>query len=214
MIRVSDILTQKFTEIKSRLPAAIKSFDTSSSFQEYLSDSLETTTDASPSVAASSEEKSSDNVTRAKAALQSSTGYVPSDKNKLMDLINSNLKAASDKYGIDFNLLKAVTKLESGFNPYAISSAGAQGLMQLMPGTAEGLGVTDPFDIGQNIDGGARYLKNQLVNFGGNTELALAAYNAGPYSVKKYNGIPPYKQTQNYVRNVMYYYRQYNESGI
>jgi soluble lytic murein transglycosylase-like protein len=110
--------------------------------------------------------------------------------------------AASRKYGVPAALLSAVARQESGYDPRAVSPAGAQGLMQLMPGTAKGLGVTDPFDPVQAVDGAARMLRDLTRRFG-TTELALAAYNAGPGAVLKYDGIPPYPETQRYVRNVM-----------
>jgi hypothetical protein len=110
--------------------------------------------------------------------------------------------AASAKYGVDAKLLAAVARQESGFNPRAVSGAGAQGLMQLMPGTARGLGVTNPFDPAQAIDGAARLLKGLQQEFG-RTDLALAAYNAGPGAVHRYGGIPPYPETQHYVRSIM-----------
>lgn len=119
----------------------------------------------------------------------------------------TNLDAAFEKaaeaYGVPVNLLKAVAKAESGFDPDAVSSAGAQGIMQLMPGTARSLGVSDSFDAEQNIMGGAKYLSQLLRQFNGDTTLAIAAYNAGPGSVTKYGGVPPYAETQNYVQKVL-----------
>jgi hypothetical protein len=110
--------------------------------------------------------------------------------------------SAAHKYGVSAALLSAVAKQESGYDPSAVSPAGAQGLMQLMPATAKSLGVTDPLDPAQSIDGAARMLRDLTRRFG-STELALAAYNAGPGAVLKYDGIPPYPETQRYVRNVM-----------
>ncbi len=151
------------------------------------------------------------NVLKARLALSNSTAYIPSDKTELMNLINSSIDSASTKYGIDKDLIRAVMKQESSFNPTAISSSGAQGLMQLMPDTADLLNVRDPFNISQNINGGVQYLKEQLTKFDGNISLALAAYNAGPNSVEKYGGIPPYAETQNYVQKVIEYYNQYKQ---
>lgn len=110
--------------------------------------------------------------------------------------------AAAERHGVDPELYLKLIRQESGFKPRIVSSAGAMGLAQLMPGTAEYLGVTDPFDVEQNLDGGARYLREQLDTFG-DPALALAAYNAGPGNVQKYGGIPPFEETQNYVRSIL-----------
>jgi soluble lytic murein transglycosylase-like protein len=110
--------------------------------------------------------------------------------------------AAGARYGVSPKLLAAVAKQESGYRADAVSPAGARGLMQLMPGTAKGLGVSNPLDPSQAVDGAARMLRDLKHRFG-STELALAAYNAGPGAVMKYNGIPPYSETQHYVRNIM-----------
>ena len=125
------------------------------------------------------------------------------NKRATRDEIISMIDDTSAKYGVDAKLIKALVKQESGFNPTAKSKAGALGLMQLMPSTAKGLGVKDPLDAKQNIEGGVKYVKSLLNRFDGNIILALAAYNAGPNAVKKYDRIPPYKETQNYVKSVL-----------
>ncbi len=119
--------------------------------------------------------------------------------------LDSIFKKASEIYNVPENLIKAVAKAESNFKPEAVSSSGAQGVMQLMPATAEYLGVTDSFDAEQNIMGGTKYLKELLDKYEGDTKLALAAYNAGMGNVAKYGGIPPFTETQNYVVKVMNY---------
>jgi soluble lytic murein transglycosylase-like protein len=122
---------------------------------------------------------------------------------------DAQITAAATKYGIDPALLKGLIRQESNFNAAARSSAGAQGLTQLMPGTASSLGVTDASDPAQAIDGGAKYLEQQLDRFGGDVTKALAAYNAGPGAVAKYGGVPPYAETQNYVQKVLGYAAEY-----
>lgn len=123
--------------------------------------------------------------------------------------INELIDTYSSKNGLDADFVRAVVKQESGFNPNAKSKCGAMGLMQLMPSTAKGLGVTNALDAEQNIYGGTKYLKGLLDRFGNNKELALAAYNAGPNAVKKYGGIPPYAETQRYVKNIISMYDRY-----
>ena len=103
------------------------------------------------------------------------------------------------------DLLKSIAKAESNFNPTAVSHAGAVGIMQLMPTTAQSLGVTNSYDARQNIMGGAKYISSLLSKYNGDTSLALAAYNAGSGNVAKYGGIPPFAETQNYVKKVMAY---------
>lgn len=127
-----------------------------------------------------------------------------------MPLADQNLstliEAASRKYKVDPKLVAAVAEVESNGNQNAVSSAGAIGVMQLMPDTAASLGV-DPYNKQQNVEGGAKYLRQMLDTFGGDTRKAVAAYNAGPGAVKDYGGVPPYKETQNYVSKVLDIYR-------
>jgi soluble lytic murein transglycosylase-like protein len=123
------------------------------------------------------------------------------------------INAAAQKHGLDPALLKALIRQESDFDPNAKSPAGAAGLTQLMPGTAAALGVTNPLDPAQAIEGGAKYLAQQLKAFDGDVRKALAAYNAGPGAVQRYGGIPPYAETQNYVRSVMDFADEYRRQS-
>jgi soluble lytic murein transglycosylase-like protein len=128
--------------------------------------------------------------------------------------IIASIEQAATRFGLPAALIQAVVKAESNYQVRAQSPAGAQGLMQLMPATARELGVTDPFDIDQNIRGGARYLRNMLDQFDGNVHLALSAYNAGPGTVAKYAGNVPYVETQTYVQRVLHYAEQFSSPEV
>jgi soluble lytic murein transglycosylase-like protein len=121
------------------------------------------------------------------------------------------IEQAGRRHGVDAALIQAIIMAESSYNPRAVSNRGAAGLMQLMPATADSLGVKDRFDPEHNINGGVRYFKHLLVRFDGDTRLALAAYNAGARKVRQYNGIPPYKATRSYISRVFRYYERYKD---
>jgi len=117
--------------------------------------------------------------------------------------VGESIVRVAERYHLNEALLAAVAQAESAFNPRAVSADGAMGIMQLMPGTARRLGVLDPFDLEANLDAGARYLREQLDQFGGDVALALAAYNAGPGAVLRYGGMPPYPETRRFVARVL-----------
>jgi soluble lytic murein transglycosylase-like protein len=187
---VSDVLA-RIAQLQNRLavgqpaPASTGTTQTSAEFASTLQSAVAANrTGAAPAAGAT------DAVTAATA--RGSVSGVP-----YADLFN----AAGAKYGVSPKLLAAVAKVESGYNPQAVSKAGARGLMQIMPGTAAGLGVANAFDPAQAVDGAAKLLSANLKEFG-SLDLALAAYNAGGGAVKKHGGIPPYKETQAYVPKV------------
>lgn len=142
-------------------------------------------------------------VTKVNANIYSAQAETGAEKTSTREQIKNIVFRAAKKHGVDEKLVNALIKQESGFNPNAKSKVGAMGLMQLMPATAKGLGVTNPMDPEQNVEGGVKYLKSMLNKYNGNVILALAAYNAGPGAVDKYDGVPPYKETQNYVKSIL-----------
>jgi len=127
---------------------------------------------------------------------------IPSRKGLTAEQLDAIIDEAAAKHGVDSNLVRAVIKVESNFNPRAVSRKGAMGLMQLMPATARGLKVSNPFDAQQNVDGGVRHLKSLLEDFNGDVTKSVAAYNAGAGAVTRNHGVPPYAETQAYVRRV------------
>ena len=155
-MKVSDIFREKLASIQSRLPVKISGNQETDSFETMLQNQI---------------------ASIAENTYKSSSKYYP--PSSTMQDIQNAIAAASEKYNLNPKLISAVIKAESGFNPYARSRAGAEGLMQLMPSTAKALGVTDTMDIYQNIDGGSKYLREKLDQFNGNLRLALAAYTQG-----------------------------------
>lgn len=227
---ISDLFQQKLDEIQSRVPVKIKGSSNSIPFEQYLNSAISSAdpssvSSSSASAAASAlysstladgttggTAKITDTLQRALTSLSANKYNTIADKVKINELIEKSISTSSQKYHVNADLIRAVIRQESNYNPYAVSSAGAQGLMQLMPDTADSLGVENPWDISENIDGGTRYLRDQLVAFDGNLELALAAYNAGPGSIQKYGGIPPYTETRLYVKKVLDNYNKYSNN--
>ncbi|WML43393.1 lytic transglycosylase domain-containing protein [Neobacillus sp. PS3-40] len=180
-------------ELKAVQTFSTTSTDNSSIFQDLLSE-LMSNSNVSQTL---SNNVSSPLTSIAKTSLPP-ISLLKTDSSNLDNIINK----ASQAYDIPAKLIKSVIKHESNFNPNAVSNAGASGLMQLMPETARSLGAENPLDPEQNILAGSKYLKQMLDKYDNNINLALAAYNAGPGNVDKYGGIPPFKETQNYVRNI------------
>ena len=128
--------------------------------------------------------------------------------NSLADSLSSYINRICRKYSVDPGLVKKIIKVESGWNPYAVSKKGALGLMQLMPETLKQFGVINPFDPYENIKAGVRYLRYLIDRFEGDLRLALAAYNAGPTTVDRYSGVPPYNETKQYIKTILYKYNK------
>ncbi len=186
----NNLVQQKLAEVKRSLPS-------------YVAERMNTNDNA---VKESNRTVSTGNNTASNdfaSVLNIETSNINSGSIKSPAEYESIINDVSKKYNISTKVINAVIKAESSFNPDSVSSAGAMGLMQLMPATAKGLGVSNPMDPAQNIEGGVKYLNYQLKRFDGNLEYALAAYNAGPGAVIKYGGVPPYKETQAYVKKIM-----------
>ncbi|MDI9513975.1 MAG: lytic transglycosylase domain-containing protein [Clostridiaceae bacterium] len=212
-MKVSDILAQKIAEIESRLPVKLKG-SSKDSFASVLGDSMTSQAASNAPIIDSTQlESSKSSNTKYPLVSGSYESVYPrlsqTEIQELMPRIDAAIEAFSEQFNVDPLLIRAVMKQESSFQPFALSTSGAMGLMQLMPGTAEGLGVSDPYNIEENIRGGVQYLSYQLKAFDNDLKLALAAYNAGPNAVRRFGGIPPYEQTQKYVELVLKYYDMY-----
>jgi soluble lytic murein transglycosylase-like protein len=174
---------------------------TSTTETEETSDSSDDTAAASTDTTAATSAATTTETTSTSSSSSSNTGAL-----KCSSTLQKYFEEAAEKYNVDVNLLKAMAKVESNFDASATSSAGAMGIMQLMPSTAKGLGISDAYDAYDNIMGGAKIISQYLKKYSGDTSLALAAYNAGGGNVDKYGGIPPFSETKSYVKKVLSYY--------
>ncbi len=162
-------------------------------------------------VRASKKSRAKNNAKRASARTPKPTKRSSKDPDRYTRY-NTLITEAAQTYQLPQSFIRAVMRVESNFNPTVVSRAGAMGLMQLMPKTARSMGVSDPFDVRQNVLGGARYLRILANRFKGDLILTVAAYNAGEAAVEKYEGIPPYQETQRYVRRVLKHYYAYRSA--
>ena len=147
-------------------------------------------------------------------ATASCRGMTESRLNSRSGLLAAEMAKAAEKYQLNAQLIKAIARVESCFDKLAVSTAGAQGLMQLIPATAHELGVSNAFDVAENLDGGANYIAQMLKRYNHNIRLALAAYNAGPGAVDRHHGVPPFKETQRYVKQVLHHYNTYGGAKL
>ncbi len=200
---------QRIADIQQQigLPGTVPGMDFSKVFQKEVNKTEKQAKETRPVTSADSAMEA-----REAAAVQGGQKIGASDSGSAAPLsadpgsLSSMMEHAARKYQVDSRLVAAVAEVESDNDQSVISSAGAIGVMQLMPDTAAALGV-DPYDTQQNIEGGTKYLRQMLDSFGGDVRKALAAYNAGPQAVRDYNGVPPYRETQNYVNKVLDIYR-------
>ncbi len=196
-----ELTLRRINTIESKFQNIGRSFETDNNFETILNKSID-------QKAAATDSLSVNKLPEIKhlSDVKSVSSYLGTSKSDINDLISKYSK----ENNVDENLIRAVVKAESAYNVQAKSPVGAQGLMQLMPATAKNLGVDNPFNPEQNIKGGTKYLKGLLDRFDGNKELALAAYNAGPGAVNKYGGVPPYRETQDYIKKVLGYQKELN----
>lgn len=204
-LRVSDIVAENYTQQARKQNTAAGT--TITPFSKMMEEETKKVTEEN---AASSAQTASQTTSAANVAKTTgTTGTVKSD-GTLTTTIDDIFKRASEKYGVSYDFLVAVAKAESDFNPKCVSSAGAKGIMQIMPYEAKELGVDDVYDAEQNIMASAKLLAAHLKKFNGDTTLAAAAYNAGSGRVKQYGGVPPFTETQNYVKKIA----KYMEEGV
>lgn len=195
-------------KVIKRIEEIKRNFNELSRFQQKIRD------EKSPSfrelyVKELDKQEDSDKVRAEEVKVENSDFLAREEPRKINPSIEDIVSKTSKAYGIDPDLIMAVMKVESNYNPQLVSPKGAMGLMQLMPGTADEMGVSDPFDVEENITGGVKYLRYLSEKYKGNLELILAAYNAGPAVVDRYGGIPPYKETQDYVKKVLSVYKKF-----
>lgn len=227
--KISDLLNQRIKAIQSRLPIrmSVPVQQNSTPFSTILEEA-----NASTSVNLAPVDKNVQKQLLSLTELSPSGELLPSglaeatsgqstwprlnsvQLQAIMPRIDSAITQSAKTAGIDPLLLRALIRHESSFQPFALSSAGAMGLTQLMPGTAGDLGITKPYDIEENVDGGARFLRTQLDAFNGDLRLALAAYNAGPNAVRAHNGVPPFEETRTFIERVLGSYDIYREAGL